>query len=414
MQDATVHLDPLTPEALSELIADRAVAALVTAVGQLLTEERFVKKAWTKQDSKQVRKHGPDAASWYAEWIDPEGHRRTKSFGPGEEGKAAAERHARKVADQLNAGTYETNLGKTWQQFRREYEAKVLSGYTADGLDAARRRLANFERLARPAKMTGVNTQMIDGYRAARRNELRQYSAAEPVKPATVNAEIRCLRTALRKAKQWGYLDRLPEFEFLREPKSLPVYVTPDDFGRLYGACDAPAVPAVQGLTAGDWWRALLVFVYVGTGWRIGQCLGLEWADVDLYDAGTVLGRPGVRGNKARSEVLVRLHPVVREHLAKVRGFGEKVFPWPHNRSVLRKNLLRVCRRAGVRAYDWRALRRGFGTMNAPRLTVLELQSVMQHANLETTQRFYLNPSAWQEDMVARMHIPDVLKRDAG
>ena len=37
--------------------------------------------AWIYQDDKQVKKHGADKTSWSVGWIDPEGHRRSKSAG---------------------------------------------------------------------------------------------------------------------------------------------------------------------------------------------------------------------------------------------------------------------------------------------------------------------------------------------
>jgi hypothetical protein len=47
--------------------------------------------AWIYQDYKQVKKHG-DAASWYVGWLDPEGKRRCKSCGPGEQGQRNTEK----------------------------------------------------------------------------------------------------------------------------------------------------------------------------------------------------------------------------------------------------------------------------------------------------------------------------------
>ena len=54
-------------------------------------------RAWVYQDDKQVKKVGAARASWYAGWLDPEGHRRCKSCGPGSRGQREAEKLARKV-----------------------------------------------------------------------------------------------------------------------------------------------------------------------------------------------------------------------------------------------------------------------------------------------------------------------------
>lgn len=84
-------------------------------------------KAWTFRYKPEVEKKG-DLANWYAGWVDPDGKRKrkSKSFGPGDKGKAAAERHAAKVEDRIESGPYESKANKTWAAFRREYNDTVI------------------------------------------------------------------------------------------------------------------------------------------------------------------------------------------------------------------------------------------------------------------------------------------------
>jgi hypothetical protein len=63
-------------------------------------------KAWVYQGDKQLKKRGPDKASWYVGWLDPEGKRRCKSCEPGARGKDLAEKYRRKVEAELLTGTY--------------------------------------------------------------------------------------------------------------------------------------------------------------------------------------------------------------------------------------------------------------------------------------------------------------------
>jgi len=84
-------------------------------------------KAWLFQDDKQVKKVGEKRASWYVGWLDPEGKRRSKSFGPGSEGKRRAFQFQKKVEAELMTGTYQSANRKTWADFRVEYESKVLA-----------------------------------------------------------------------------------------------------------------------------------------------------------------------------------------------------------------------------------------------------------------------------------------------
>ena len=65
-----------------------------------------MRKVWVSQDTKQVRKHGPEASSWYVGWRDPFGRRRCKSFGPGPDGKERATQYSVELARSLNIGCY--------------------------------------------------------------------------------------------------------------------------------------------------------------------------------------------------------------------------------------------------------------------------------------------------------------------
>jgi integrase len=389
-------------------------------------------KAWVYQDDKQVKKHGPERASWYAGWIDPEGKRRCQSCGPGARGKDAAERLARRIEGQLLAGTYRGNAKKIWQQFRHEYEEKVLDGMAPETRRLTLNALDHFERIARPKKLATIKTQTIDAFKAKRRAEPGQREG-ELVSPATVNKELRHLRAVLRKALKWKYLPEMPDFEFVREPRKLPTYVTGEHFAAIYGACDKAQMPEAMPFQAAEWWRALLVFAYM-TGWRISELLALRRDDLDL-EAGEAVTRAA--DNKGGRDERVKLHPVVLEHLRRLPHFGPMVFPWNHNRRTLWTEFLRIQQAATVKnakgeeeplhlacheqhehtaychVYGFHDLRRAFATMNADRLTADALQALMRHKSYQTTQR-YINMARQLDVAVASLHVPDVLKVGRG
>ena len=176
--------------------------------------------------------------------------------------------------------------------------------------------------------MAAINSKTIVDYLAARRLEKKFKREESPrVSPATINKELRTLRAILRKAKRWGYLANVPEFEFLREPGKLPTYVPPEDFAKLYAACDSARRPHLQGCEPADWWRAILITGYM-TGWRVGSLMALRWEDIDAK-AGTAISRHG--DNKGKRDQKIPLHPLVLEHIAKLKGFAPNVFAWPHS-----------------------------------------------------------------------------------
>ena len=249
--------------------------------------------------------------------------------------------------------------------------------------------LAHFERIVKPARMSSITSSTIDGFIATRRQEKSSKKEGAPfVSPATVNKELRHLRTVLRKAAKWGFVQQVPDVEFLRQPKKLATYVAPDDFAMLYAAAKSATKP--EHLPAAEWWQGLLVFAYM-TGWRIGSLLSLRWEDVDL-DCHTARSR--AEDNKGNRDQLIDLHPLVIEHLRKLESFRMFVFDWAGGRRQLysqwhRLQVVAEIIREDGRPYGFHDLRRAFATMNADRLTPDALQLLMQHKDYQTAQALY-------------------------
>lgn len=375
-------------------------------------------KAWLFQDHRQKEKLG-DKAPWSVGWIDPSGKRKSQRVGA----KSMAQKHARKLEGQLAAGTYDAATRKTWEQFMVEYEAKVLATMDPGTREATEIAINHFERIINPARMVGVDSRTFADYVAKRRAEpksKRLRTSPKPGEPlptiskATVNRELRSLRSIVRKAHRWGFLNRVPEIEFLKEDGKLPTYVAPEDFAKIYAACDFATAPDGRLCPPGDWWRGLLMFAYM-TGWRIGAIMALRWRDLDL-DKATALSRAA--DNKGRRDQLVPLHPLIVEHLAvlnlarraeRLRNPGgaadSTVFVWTADRRTLWTTFYRLQKAAGVGKAGFHDLRRAFATMNADRLTPDALQSLMQHRNYTTTQR-YINMARQLNPAVANLYVP--------
>jgi integrase len=378
-------------------------------------------KAWTFQDDKQVKKHGEDKVSWYVGWLDPDGNRRCKSCGPGDKGKRLAEKEKERIHAELLTGAYADKSKRTWADFRTEYEEKVLPGMAARSRPEVLMALDHFERLMKPKRVSAITTATIDSFTAKRRKE-RGKRKGDTVSPYTVNKDLRHLRAALRKAARWGYLDRhdLPDFDMEREPGRLPRYVIAEHFAAIYAHCDAATQPKGLPFPPADWWRGFLVMAYM-TGWRCCELLGLLRDDLDLA-AGTAVTRAAV--NKGKRDELVKLHPVVVEHLKKLAGFAPDVLPWPHTRRTHLRQFAMIQEAAGIElpctadhehsrfchVYGFHDLRRAFATMNAPRLTGEALQKLMRHKAYATTQR-YINMACHLDEAVASLHVPEVLRK---
>lgn len=282
-------------------------------------------KAWLFQDTRQKQKLG-EKCPWSVGWFDPEGKKKSKRIGC----RSLAEKYARKIEGQLAAGTYEGDNRKLWADFRKEWESRVGDGMDPKTKACTLDALKHFERIVKPARVGAIKAKTLDEYVAHRRVE-KGRKAKSTISPASVNKELRHVRAVLRFAHDWGYLPEMPRVRMMKEPKKLIRYVTPEHFAAIYAACDSAKLPKSDVYTPADWWRALVVFLYM-TGWRVNEPLALRWDDVSLDNATAITWH---EDNKGRRDERVPLHPVVIEHLRKLVDFGPAVFPWPHHERTL-------------------------------------------------------------------------------
>jgi integrase len=234
---------------------------------------------------------------------------------------------------------------------------------------------------------------------------------------ATINKELRHLRATLRKAHDLGYLSKVPKFDFEKEAKKLPSYMSDEHFLAIYAQCDVAKHPSdlSNGVTAGDWWRGLLMTAFM-TGWRISSLMALTWDDVDL-EKGTALS--AAADNKGDRDQFIPLHPIVIEHLKVLKAaFTNQVFPWGLSREMLWTQFQRLQKAANVKPtkktwYGFHDVRRGFATYNADRMTADALQALMGHKDYSTTQR-YINMARQLNPTIQNLHVPALPKKEEG
>jgi len=254
----------------------------------------------------QVKKHGIKNASWLCFWRDLDGRQRSKAFGAGTRGKRAAENYAKQVEAELTLKIDEPG-SVTWQQFRKEFEA------SRHDLSESRKRHTttfrnHFERICRPKRLHQITAQTLERYAAQR--------GTEGVKASTIVAEMKVVSTALNTAKRWRYIKDVPQARRPKVESKVPSFISATEFGMLYAACDQATVPRCVNVDAGDYWRALLSWLYL-TGWRISATLAVRW---DQIEDGVVHSL--AEQTKARREVLLTLHPMIVERLKALEGNG--------------------------------------------------------------------------------------------
>lgn len=383
------------------------------------------KSAWVKQCPIQVETKGKDNAAWYVHWKEPDGRRRSKSFGTGATGKKYAEREAERIRAKLLTGTYEKERVEiAWMDFCRRYDEKVLKNLQPTSRKEIIDSLKRFTKHVKPLRLSSITAETFADFIAKRRKD-RGRKPGSRVSPATVNKDLRHVKGALRMAVDWEYLDKVSRFKMLREPQKLPKYVDSEHFAAMYEACDVATLPGDLTVLPADWWRGLLVMAQM-TGRRIGELLALRWTDVDL-DAGFAITRH--RDNKGHRDDKVPLHAVVVEHLQAVKSFEEMVFPWSPHRRTLDSQFARIQDAAGIHLpcpdagdpehgectpachrYSFHDERRAFATMNAEHMTREALQKLMRHRSPDTTDR-YINMARQLNPAVGKLHVPNVLRK---
>jgi integrase len=363
---------------------------LLAQMIQACAEETYRKVLGTEAEMRAwvLQRDGGWAVRWHES-----GRQRQRACGKGREGRALAEKLRRQIDAEITLKQRPLTSSLPWPMFVAEYTEKVVALLKPKTQISIRASLAAFERLVRPADVCAITARDVDTFTAKRQRE--ESTRGGQLSPASVNTDLRNLRTALKRAHRWGYLKDCPDVKLLHEPVALPRPVVPEDFDRLYAACAEMSRP--------EWWRAFIVAAYM-TGWRRGELLGLKREDLDL-DQGVAIVR--AETSKSKRDELIPLHDVVIEHLRKLAGFTPCVLHFPHNIRTLTQQWYKLQRRAGIRErYKLHDLRRSFCSFVVADLPQVVQQRMARHKSFETTRRHYINPTREMAGAVAQMRVP--------
>ncbi|PAP76327.1 tyrosine-type recombinase/integrase [Rubrivirga marina] len=184
-----------------------------------------------------------------------------------------------------------------------------------------------------------------------------------------------------------------------RGPQVFPHWLTRDEFGRLVGAIRSAAGEANEGEVA---WLIPFVTVAVYTGLRLGELVGLRWADVDLESRRLVVRNRAAARTKSRRDRSVPLAgPAVRAFESVGRGDREAlVFVGAGggrvNKEYASKAFLRYRRAAGLaEEIHFHSLRHTCASwLVQGGVSLVRVKEVLGHASIQTVMRYaHLAPS---------------------
>lgn len=200
----------------------------------------------------------------------------------------------------------------------------------------------------RDEPLQGLNHDRVNDFLVWRQKE-REMKKLPKLENATLNHDLRCLKTIIRRAWLNGYISRNPlqGFRLLREVPRDRI-ITPEEFNRLLDASPPHLKPIVS-----------LGFF---TGMRIGEIMKLRWKQVDLKSQVITLLAQDVKTLEKRevplTENLVEILKRIPRNLATPYVFTYKGKPL----KVIKTAFNNACTRAGIEDLHFHDLRRCFVT----------------------------------------------------
>ena len=216
--------------------------------------------------------------------------------------------------------------------------------------------------------------------------------------PATVNKELRHLRTALRWAVRREYLPRVPGFGgvFIRVDQKQPTTIPEDDFVAMVECLKRSDLPL--RVRQAPWWRVFLYLAYYLGLWR-GEILGLTWDRVRFEILEVVVSAMTSKGRRDRVlPIASELADVLREwrDTQPTIPISQEVLPWPHETyRQLYEDWHVIQTNAGIhgdRHYVPKDCRSSCASeLIASGVPTAVVKDFLGHASVTTTERYYIN-----------------------
>ena len=287
-----------------------------------------------------------------------------RSLGPGIQNQAQAEAVYRELErKRLDGKLGLLDPGKlTIGQFRRQFVAE-RKGHIADTS------LKRYETSLKALAESFGDKILVRSLTSRKISKWAGQRLAQGVTPAGVNADLRHIKAALRRAAKWGLIEKAPDIEMVKVSKYLPRHITPEDLDTIFKA------------EKNQEHRRIWIFL-LWTGCRRSEMLRLNWQDIRWGDKPAAL----VTGKGDRQRIVPLLPPVV-EVLGPPHDIGP-VFPPVHPDTITKwwQRLIRSCGMKGIRLHDLRHT--CFTYLVSKGVPLKMVQKIAGHADIRVTMGY--------------------------
>jgi integrase len=360
--------------------------------------------------------------AWYFEYRLPNGVRKRKRLGSlarlsadgartmakqdaGDTSKGvdvqAVKQESRAEAERVRVATLETFV-------KERYEPWALSHLRRGDVAVARLK-ADFEKWL-PDPMSTFNVWRLESWRRER--------LAGGAKPNTTNRQLDTLRACLRKAVEWGVLDKHPMAGFKRlkvDDDERVRYLSAVEEKRLRDALVKRETQLREARDRFNTWREArhlkrlparvaeyidhirpLTLVALNTGLRRGELFSLKWADIDLGSSVLVVRAAAAKsGDSRRIPLNVEASAVLtawkNQGSSKAKAPDALVFPGHGGARLTRmdKAWATVCTLGKLEDFRFHDCRHHFASKLVQGGVDLNVvRELLGHANLEMTLRY--------------------------
>ncbi|MDR7098984.1 integrase [Lysobacter niabensis] len=271
------------------------------------------------------------------------------------------------------------------------------------GDGAADRILAVFEEF-REKPLAELTPWIIEKWRSKR--------IKAGISPNTCNRDLATLKSALRRALEWGLIDADPlgAVKQSKVDSSRVRYLSEDEENRLRKALADRDGAARQARARNNAWRkernqeplpalgpsdygdhlSPAVLLSLNTGLRRGELTSLEWADIDFHSHNLTVRAAAAKSGKRRSVPLNDESIAALKQWRKQVGTKGRIFPFRDFKTAWGALL----EDAKIADFRWHDLRHHFASRLAQAgVNLNAIRDLMGHADLKMTLRYsHLSP----------------------